>query len=364
MLSILAMFPGQGSQSPGMSKELLEKSPKARLIFEEAEDISQMPLRELCSQEEHFPKLKLTSYQQPAILTHSFAVWSFMSDEIEIDPLFFAGHSLGEYTALVASGKLSFSDALTLVCERAKAMEEAVPHGLGSMLAVRTKDIDLLSKLCFQEQDGSDRVLEIVNINSPEQYILSGHTDFIKHMMRVLKENKILARQLDVSGPFHSSLMKKARIEMAPKIEGSSFCSNDSFVIANVSGKLEQPYEPSLLISQIDKPVLWRDTLQTAYAGGADTYIEFGPGKVLTSLVPKTISKFQFTLDTKDVFSSLHKLKNEFQKLYPQDAEIKTPRKSSSAGLIHGRTDVLNKKPFVGDLNKNESSEEKENRLG
>lgn len=314
MLDLLAMFPGQGSQSPGMSEELLSQSSQARLLFEEAEDVCGLPLKKLCTSKEDFPKLKLTSYQQPAILTHSYATWAFLSEELGLNPSCFAGHSLGEYTALVASEKLSFHDALKLVCERAKAMEESVPAGLGGMIAVRTKDFELLSKLCFEVKETSGGVVELVNFNSPEQFILSGHSNILSHMLGVFKENKILARKLDVSGPFHSSLMKPARLEMTEKINETQFFDNEALVIANVTGKFEQPYEPKYLISQIDHPVLWTDTLQQAYTAGVNAYVEFGPGKVLSSLVSKTIPQFKFAFDTKDILSSLEKIRRELQR--------------------------------------------------
>lgn len=312
MSGFLAMFPGQGSQSPEMSKELLKESPKAHLIFEEAEDLSKLPLRKICTEYNEFPKLQKTSYQQPSILTHSYAVWSLIQSELGLVPSFYAGHSLGEYSALVASRKLSFAEALQLVCERARAMEEAVPSGLGGMLAVRTKDFDLLSKLCFESRDSFGGVLDIVNFNSKEQYILSGHSDLLGHMLTVLKANKILARKLDVSGPFHSSLMKKARLRMAPRIKEASFVLNENYMITNVTGKVAQPYEAKYLIAQIDSPVLWSDTLSSAYDAGSEVYVEFGPGKVLSSLVRKNIPKAKAVFDTENFSHSLKNLEREF----------------------------------------------------
>lgn len=306
------MFPGQGSQSPQMSKELLEKSSKARLVFEQAEDISGLLLAKICTQSEQYSKLQLTSYQQPAILTHSYAVWCVVQEELGLVPSYFAGHSLGEYSALVAAGKLSFESAISLVCARAEAMQDCVPVGVGGMLAVRTKDFELLSKLCFQVKDSYQGVLEVVNFNSPEQYILSGHMDIIDKICGVLKENKILARKLDVSAPFHSSLMKNARLKMKPLIEGASFCFNENYVIANLTGKLAHPYEPRYLVSQIDSPVLWSESIKYAESQDVNSYIEFGPQKILSSLVRRTASKYKMLFDTSNVFHSIKSIQKEF----------------------------------------------------
>ena len=251
MTTVLAMFPGQGSQSPEMSKSLLEQSPKSRTIFEQADEICKMPLTKICIDASEYEKLQLTTYQQPAILTHSYAIWSVIRDETGLHPSFFAGHSLGEYSALVAAEKVSFEKALRLVCHRAKAMQEAVPKGVGGMLAVRSKDFELLSKICMQVREQRGEVLEVVNFNSAEQYILSGHMESIDAVALMLKENRTLSRKLDVSAPFHSSLMKPAREFMQPLIEDTPIKDNDNCIIANVTGAAAKPYEASHLIAKL-----------------------------------------------------------------------------------------------------------------
>ncbi len=305
MPDLLAMFPGQGSQQAEMSKSLLANSPKAQLIFEQAEDISKLLLKKTCSQADEYHNLVLTTYQQPAILTHSYAVWSLIKEETDISPQYFAGHSLGEYTALVAAEKLSFEHAISLVCLRAKAMQEAVPTGVGSMLAVRTKDFDLLSKVCFQIQSDYQGVLEIVNYNSSDQFILSGHTSNIDLAAKMLRENKILSRKLDVSAPFHSSLMKPARLQMAPQIEKTSFTKNDNCIIANVTGNPAQPYGQQQLLSQIDSPVLWSKTMEYVTAQEVSCFIEFGPHKILSSLAKKIVPKGSEIYNTSNPFEAL-----------------------------------------------------------
>ncbi len=308
MTDVLAMFPGQGSQQPSMSKTLLSNSPKARLIFEQAEDVSKMQLSKICSQPEEYDKLLLTAYQQPAILTHSFAVWSIIQEETGLVPSYFAGHSLGEYTALVAAEKLTFPRAIALVCLRAEAMQKAVPKGVGGMLAARTKDPELLSKLCFQIQNEREETLEIVNYNSAEQYILSGHMGSIDRAVSLLKENRILSRKLDVSAPFHSSLMKPARKAMIPHIEDTVFTHNDNCVIANTTGNPAQPYQAHHLIEQIDNPVLWSKSMEYALAQEVSCFIEFGPQKVLASLAKKITPKDARVHETSDPFSALKEI--------------------------------------------------------
>lgn len=302
---VLAMFPGQGSQHPEMSKNLLEQSALVRTIFEQAEDTTKMSLKKICSEADSYDKLQLTTYQQPAILTHSYAIWSLFKEESEVNPSFYAGHSLGEYTALVAAEKISFEKALSLVCFRAKAMQEAVPKGVGGMLAARTKDYDTLNKICVQIRSDRDEVLEIVNFNSAEQYILSGHMTAIDEAAQLLRENKIRSIKLDVSAPFHSSLMKPAREAMTPKILDTPFTQNDNCVVANVTGTPAQPYEPELLIKQIDNPVLWSKTINSVVAEGVKRFIEFGPQKVLASLAKRSIPKGSEVLDTSDPFKTL-----------------------------------------------------------
>jgi len=320
MSSFLAMFPGQGSQFPEMSKNLIKEFPEVIPLFEEAEDRSKMPLRRVCTSFDEYEKLQQTIYQQPSILTHSYAVWTVIQERLDLEPSFFAGHSLGEYTALVASQKLDFGEAISLVCERACAMQESIRPGVGGMLAVKTKDSQLLEKLCFETKESYGGVLEIVNFNSPEQYILSGHLDLLKIFFEVLRENKILGKLLDVSGPFHSSLMKEARLRMTPILEKTKLSKNDNYVISNVSGKVAHPYTCQSLISQIDHPVLWLDSLRCAFSQGVDTFVEFGPQQVLSSLVVKSLPKGPKIFNTSSLRVSLGELENELLRIKTEDA--------------------------------------------
>lgn len=289
MARILAMFPGQGSQYVGMGKELCDKFDVARNTFSEADEVLGFKLSELCfnGPEE---ELRLTANQQPAILTTSVATWRVLTSETDFSPAFFAGHSLGEYSALVAAGKLDFSQAVALVRKRGQAMQKAVPEGIGAMAAVVGLGAESLSERC-KVVDINLGTVEVVNFNSPQQQIVSGHKDAVEALVKVLAEEKIRCAPLPVSAPFHSSLMAPAREEMTPVLEGTPLDSTDDNVIANLTGRLAQPYTVDNLIKQIDSPVLWVDTLSTAVDSGCDTFFEVGPSKVLFGLARKTVPR-------------------------------------------------------------------------
>jgi [acyl-carrier-protein] S-malonyltransferase len=289
MAKILAMFPGQGSQYVGMGKDLCDKFDVARNAFAEADEVLGFRLSNLCfdGPEE---ELLLTANQQPGILTVSIATWRVLASEADLNPALFAGHSLGEYSALVASGKLDFMRAVELVRLRGQAMQKAVPEGTGAMAAVIGMDAGSLLETC-KVVDGEFGKVEVVNFNSPQQQIISGHKDAVDAVIKVLAEGKIRCAPLPVSAPFHSSLMAPARDEMAPKLKEAPLGNTEHSVIANLTGELSQPYDIDNLIRQIDSPVLWTDTLSTAVDEGCDTFFEIGPGKVLFGLARKAVPK-------------------------------------------------------------------------
>lgn len=289
MAKILAMFPGQGSQTVGMGKDLYERFDEARRTFSEADEVLGVAISDLCFNGPE-QALKLTANQQPAILTTSVAIWRVLEAEAGLRPAIFAGHSLGEYSALVAAGKLDFERAVKLVRLRGEAMQRAVPEGVGAMAAVKGLDAPSLIKKC-KEIDGSLGVVEVVNLNSPEQQIISGHKEAVEALVKALAQEKITCLGLPVSAPFHSSLMAPAREEMAPILKETPLHDTDHPVIANLTGKVSQPYSVDNLIAQIDNPVLWTDTLLTALADGCDTYFEIGPGRVLFGLARKALPK-------------------------------------------------------------------------
>lgn len=289
MATILAMFPGQGSQNVGMGKDLCDRFDVARNTFAEADDVLGFKLSKLCFEGPE-EELKLTANQQPAILTTSVAAWRVLTSETDLAPALFAGHSLGEYSALVAAGKLDFAPAVELVRMRGQAMQKAVPEGVGAMAAVIGFDARSLIEKCAAVDSGLGKV-EVVNFNSSQQQIVSGHKEAVDALVKELAEEKIRCTPLPVSAPFHSSLMAPAREEMTPKLKDTQLNSTDNPVIANLTGRLSQPYGIDNLIQQIDSPVLWTDTLSAAAGEGCDTFFEIGPGKVLFGLARRGVPK-------------------------------------------------------------------------
>jgi len=289
MANILAMFPGQGSQYVGMGKALCDGFEVARNTFSEADEVLDFKLSDLCFNGPE-AELRLTANQQPAILTTSIAVWRILTSETGLRPKLFAGHSLGEYSALVAAGKLDFAQAVGLVRIRGQAMQRAVPEGTGAMAAVIGLDTATLIGKC-KAIDTRLGTVEVVNFNGPQQQIVSGHKTAVETLTKALADEKIRCTPLPVSAPFHSSIMAPAREEMTPKLEGTPLNSTEHPVIANLTGQLAQPYTIDNLIKQIDSPVLWTDTLATAVAEGCDTCFEIGPGKVLFGLARKAVPK-------------------------------------------------------------------------
>jgi len=289
MANILAMFPGQGSQSVGMGKALCDGFEVARDTFSEADEVLDFKLSDLCFNGPE-AELRLTANQQPAILTTSIAAWRVLTSATDLRPALFAGHSLGEYSALVAAGKLDFARAVSLVRMRGQAMQRAVPEGTGAMAAVIGLDPAVLIEKC-KAIDTSLGAVEVVNFNGPQQQIVSGHKTAVETLTKALADDKIRCTSLPVSAPFHSSLMAPAREEMTPELEGTPLNPTAYPVIANLTGQLAQPYIVDNLIKQIDSPVLWADTLATALAEGCDTFFEVGPGKVLFGLARKAVPK-------------------------------------------------------------------------
>jgi [acyl-carrier-protein] S-malonyltransferase len=271
-----------------MAKDILEQFPSAQLLFEEAEDATRLPIRQLCNEGPE-DKLQLTENQQPCILTLSIAMYEVLKKEAGFHAGLFAGHSLGEYSALVASGKLTLWDAVLLVKLRGKAMQEAVPEGKGAMAAVLLCEEQVLMDICKSVSENSNGTVEVVNFNSPAQQIISGSKKEVLQVVDQLASQKIRAKLLPVSAPFHSSLMTPAKNKMAPILNDVAIKDTPLPVIANLTGSIEQPYKIELLIEQIDHPVLWTKTIETALDFSCDAFVEVGPGSVLSGLVKRTL---------------------------------------------------------------------------
>ncbi len=288
------IFPGQGSQTVGMGKELYKTFDIVKKIFKETDQKLNYPISKIIIEGPE-SELKLTQNTQPAILTISYSIFKLITEEFNIDikdVKYFAGHSLGEYSALVSSNSLIFSDAAYLLHERGKAMQEAVPEGKGSMLAVMGLKLVELEKY-IAEINKEKGVCEIANDNSDGQVILSGNKPALDEINLILKKNKKRSIFLPVSAPFHSSLMSPAAKKMESKINNTNFQNPSVELISNVTAEPVQDSEEikSLLIKQIYSKVRWRESVLFMINSGVSEFIEIGPGKVLSGLVKRISDK-------------------------------------------------------------------------
>ncbi len=297
------LFPGQGSQIVGMGSEFYNNFDIVKKIFNEADNKLNFKISDIILKGPE-DKLKLTKNTQPAILVVSFSIYTVLKKEFNFNlnmTKFFAGHSLGEYSALVSSKALSFSDALYLLYERGKAMQEAVPLGEGSMIAVMGSKIDELKELINEIKD--KKVCEIANDNAEGQTIISGDTESINFLKIILKEKKKKFIPLNVSAPFHCSLMKSAAEKMKDKINSIVFKKPEIDLICNVSSMPENQPEKikELLVQQIYSPVRWRESIINMHNQKVANFIEIGPGKVLSGMVKRTVKNINcFSINSID----------------------------------------------------------------
>lgn len=286
------LFPGQGSQFAGMGKSLAEARPEARAIFEEADDALGFPLSAMCFEGPE-EALKLTENTQPALLTVSVAAWRVLEKE-GILPDFVAGHSLGEYSALVAAGSLRFADAVRLVRNRGRYMQEAVPEGTGAMAA--------LLKLPEGKLDGvlqhaaQDEVVTPANFNAPAQVVIAGHAGAVQRAADLAKAaGAKRAVMLQVSAPFHCPLMKPAQDRLKPELDATAFSDLRIPLVNNWLGREIRTGSEARegLYQQIPNPVRWTEAIQCLASRGMTRFIEVGAGAVLTGLLRNIDPKLQ-----------------------------------------------------------------------
>ena len=294
------IFPGQGSQYSGMGKELAETFAVARHVFEEADDALGFKLSALCFSGSD-ADLKLTANTQPAILTTSIAVLKVVQQETGLKADYMAGHSLGEYSALVCSGAFSFADAVRTVRARGTYMQEAVPVGTGTMAAMLSIDASVLEEICHEAAEGE--VVSPANFNSPGQIVIAGTINAVGRAIEIAKARGFRkAMLLPVSAPFHCALMKPAANRLAVVLDTIVYGEMCRPVVSNVEATANSDKRRirDLLVSQVCAPVLWEQSVIALADLGVTRTIEIGPGKVLSGLV-KRITKEVSTANVEDV---------------------------------------------------------------
>ena len=295
---IAFIFPGQGSQTVGMGKELYDKYPIARQTFDEADDALEYALSRICFEGPE-EQLRLTEVTQPAILTVSIAALRVLEGRVS-KPSFVAGHSLGEYSAHVASGTMTFRDAVRNVRNRGKYMQEAVPVGVGTMAAILGMEFEKVAAVCQDAAQGE--VCSPANINSPEQIVISGNTAAVERGVKLADERGAKrAKVLPVSAPFHCSLMKPAQDRLEADLNALKMQRPVYPVVCNVEASLviDELRARETLVAQVTGAVMWEQSMRLLIAKGVQTFVEIGPGKVLCGLM-RQIDRTKICLNVGD----------------------------------------------------------------
>jgi [acyl-carrier-protein] S-malonyltransferase len=303
------LFPGQASQYPGMGKELAANHPAARSVFEEADKALGFSISDICFNGSE-DALKLTANTQPAILTVSVAAYRVL-EENGIQPVFVAGHSLGEYSAIVAAGGLDFADAVRLVRHRGEYMQTAVPEGVGAMAAILGLAPAQVAGICRQAADG--QVVAPGNLNSPEQTVISGHAEAVKRAVESASAGGAKrAVMLPVSAPFHSALMQPAAQRLDVDLRATEFHDLRIPLVNNADAEIITNGDEARegLIRQVTLPVRWEESIRELIDQGVNTFVEVGPGRVLTGLlrqIERSVHVFNVE-DEKSLRATLEKL--------------------------------------------------------
>ena len=300
-MSTAFVFPGQGSQYAGMGRQMAESYPAARAVFDEADHVLGFSLSKLCFEGPE-DDLRLTENTQPAILTTSVAIHRVL-EEKGSRPDFVAGHSLGEYSALVAAGTLKLADAVSLVRRRGQYMQQAVPVGVGAMAAILGLEAAAAESVCERAAEG--QVISPANINSPGQIVVAGNREAVERAVAHAKEaGAKRAIMLPVSAPFHCALMKPAEDRLARDLDELSFSDPQFPVVTNVDAKVIRTGADARdgLKRQVSRPVRWQESMQLLIAGGVTRFVEVGPGKVLLGLI-RSIDKSVTMLNAEDAVS-------------------------------------------------------------
>jgi [acyl-carrier-protein] S-malonyltransferase len=303
MGKVAFVFPGQASQYSGMGKELAEKYPAARAVFDEADQALGFSVSKMCF-EGTDEELKLTANTQPAILTVSVAAYRVLAEK-GISPDFVAGHSLGEYSALVAAGALKFADAVKLVRKRGTYMQEAVPAGQGAMAAILGLSPAVVSDACKRAAQGE--VCAPANLNSPEQTVISGHANAVKHAVEIASQlGAKRSMVLPVSAPFHSTLMMPAQQKLEKDLAATAFAALQVPLVTNVDADttVNGDEARAALVRQVSMPVRWEESMRLLLDEGVNTLVEVGPGRVLTGLM-RQIERSVASLNVEDEKSLL-----------------------------------------------------------
>src|SRR5690349_3514817 len=309
MGKVAFLFPGQASQYSGMGKELAEKYAVARAVFEEADKALGFSISKMCFEGTE-EDLKQTANTQPAILTCSVAVYRVAAEK-GLQPDFVAGHSLGEYSALVAAGSLKFSDAVQLVRKRGTYMQEAVPPGAGAMAAILGLSPAVVADACKRAADG--QVCSPANLNSPEQTVISGHAEAVKRAVEIASQlGAKRAVMLAVSAPFHCALMMPAQDRLEKDLRQAQFSPLQVPLVTNVDADTENSGDEArdALVRQVSMPVRWEESIRLLIDEGVNTFVEVGPGRVLVGLlrqIERSVTALNVE-DEKSLGSTLEKI--------------------------------------------------------